>query len=51
MACNPNLEDSYPALLNLAKIKDDNILPQMLIDMGDWPFYQEVVVETVLMDF
>jgi hypothetical protein len=51
MASNPNMEDSYPALLKLAKVKDDNILPQMLIGMGDWPYYQEVIVETVLMDF
>jgi hypothetical protein len=48
---NPNAEDSYPALLKAAKLADDNLLPQMLIDMGDWPFYQETIVETVLLDF
>lgn len=52
LASNPNAEDSYPSLLNKAKQEDENVLPQALIEMGEsWPFYQEVITETILLDF
>lgn len=49
---NPNAEDSYPAILAKAKVQDDGLMPQMLVQFEqDWPFYDNVVVETILMDF
>jgi hypothetical protein len=49
---NPSMENSYQKLLALAKKRDEDLYPQALIDLGsNWPYYSEVVVETVLMDF
>lgn len=51
MLNNPDMENSYSSLLKKAKLQDENLLPQDLITMGDWPYYENVVVETVLLDF
>lgn len=49
---NPDMEGSYEKLLKNAKKRDEDLYPQALIDLGStWPYYSEVVVETVLMDF
>lgn len=52
MLSNPNLENSYPKLLEKAKMKDENLFPQALIDLGNSvPYYEDVIVETILIDF
>lgn len=49
---NPNMDNSYQNLLNKAKMQDEALYPQSLIDMGGmYPYYEDVIVETVLMDF
>lgn len=52
MLNNPGMDDSYPKLLAECKGVDENLYPQNLIDMdASFPYYREVIVETVLMDF
>lgn len=52
MISNPNMENSYAKKLQEAKLEDENLYPQALIAMGnEFPFYENVVVETVLLDF
>lgn len=52
MISNPSMENSYIRLLEKAKMKDENLYPQALIDLGSsWPYYQDVIVETILLDF
>lgn len=52
LVSNANSENSYSRLLEKAIKKDESLYPQALIDMAiDYPYYQEPIVETILLDF